>query len=56
MSAENAGPLVLGVLWSEGAIGTLLMIARLYTRVVIDPMIGWDDWTMLMAIVSRPCS
>lgn len=49
---SNRGTVVLGTLWTQGAIATLVVAARFYARLLIESGAGWDDWTMLVAIVS----
>lgn len=36
-------------------IAATLVIARFWTRVVINNMLGIDDWCVLVALVSSPC-
>lgn len=38
--------------WTMGAVGCSLLAMRMYTRAVIVEKMGWDDWTMIMAVVS----
>jgi hypothetical protein len=49
----NKGPGLIAVTWIEASIGLLLLAARLYTRARIVRNVGWDDWIMIFATVSR---
>ena len=49
---SNREAVVLGTLWTQGVIATLVVAARFYARLFIEAGAGWDDWTMLVAIVS----
>jgi len=45
------GSIILGVLWAEAALATLLTIARLCSRHLVEAKYGWDDFFMVLAIV-----
>lgn len=47
----NRPAVLLGVLWTETGLATLFTITRLYARFAVEPRAGWDDWTMLIALV-----
>ena len=53
MDVSHRPSVLLGVLWSQCGLGTLFTAARFYTRMVLEPAMGWDDWSMLAALV-RP--
>lgn len=38
--------------WTMGFVGCSLLGMRMYTRAVIIKKIGWDDWIMVIAVVS----
>lgn len=42
---------LLGVLWAQTTLATIFTVARFYAR-LLEPGTGWDDWTMLIALVS----
>ncbi|KAI0544972.1 hypothetical protein F4679DRAFT_562986 [Xylaria curta] len=46
----NRGAGLVVVAWILGAIGSSLLAMRIYTRAVIIKKIGWDDWTMVLAV------
>ncbi|KAI1125486.1 hypothetical protein F5Y10DRAFT_268024 [Nemania abortiva] len=37
--------------WVLGAAGSSLLTMRMYTRTFILKKVGWDDWTMVLAVV-----
>lgn len=49
---SNRPGVLLGVLWTETGLATLFTVARFYARILVQPGLGWDDWTMLIALVS----
>lgn len=51
MDVSNRPSVLLGVLWSQCGLATLCTAARFYTRIVLEPAMGWDDWSMLAALV-----
>ena len=51
-SHTNRPVVMLGVLWTQAGVSTMLVAARLYVRLLIEPRAGWDDWTMVIALVS----
>lgn len=53
MASANRGLVLLLALWVQGGLATLFVAARFWTRTMIDPNLGWDDWTMLIALVSQ---
>lgn len=53
MDVSHRPSVLLGVLWSLCGLGTSFTAARFYSRMVLEPAMGWDDWSMLAALV-RP--
>ena len=51
-ASTNRPPILLGAIWTQGALATVFTAARFYVRLVVEPNVGWDDWTMLIALVS----
>ena len=49
---SNRGPSILAVSWTECAVATLFVSARMYTRISLIHNVGIDDWTILLALVS----
>ncbi|KAF2829408.1 hypothetical protein CC86DRAFT_404049 [Ophiobolus disseminans] len=41
---------LLGASWTLFAISACLVIARMYTRAVIQRNVGWDDWTIVLTL------
>jgi len=46
---KSLGILVVG--WLECAIGTILLVGRIYSRTKMQNTLGSDDWTMMIAWV-----
>lgn len=53
MGSANRGLALLLALWLQVGLATLFVAARFWARIMIDPNLGWDDWTMLIALVSQ---
>ena len=49
---SDQGPNILALSWTECSLAILVVSARMYTRSRIVRNVGWDDWTMLFAMVS----
>lgn len=49
----NHGPGILAVSWVECGLALAAVIARMYCRAKVVRNIGWDDWTMVFAMVSH---
>ena len=49
---ESRVPVLMGVLIGTGAAATIAVIGRFIARGKISRNLGWDDWTMLIAVVS----
>lgn len=56
MGKADLGATMNAVGWTEASVAIVLLGARLFTRVKIVQHIGWDDYLMVMAVVSSPCS
>ena len=48
----NKGSGILISSWIEAAIGLVAVALRMYTRSKTIRNVGWDDWTMVLAMVS----
>ena len=44
---------LLAVIWVEASLGTIVLIARLATRVFIADNLGWDDFWMVATWVRQ---
>jgi hypothetical protein len=49
---EDLRPTCAACLWTVVALGTLAVLARLYTRYRITRIVGLEDWLMPVALVS----
>lgn len=47
----NRGPVVMAILWTESAVAVIFVSTRFYARTMIK-RISWDDWLMLVTLVS----
>ncbi|CAD6594347.1 MAG: hypothetical protein ASARMPREDX12_008697 [Alectoria sarmentosa] len=45
----NRPVVLLGVLWAQTTLAIIFTVARFYAR-LLEPGVGWDDWTMLIAL------
>lgn len=50
----NRGPGLVVAAWIMGFAGCSLLTMRMYARIAIIKKVGWDDWTMIIAVVSIP--
>lgn len=48
----NRGPGLVVAAWIMGLAGCSLLAMRMYTRTMIIKKVAWDDWTMVVAVVS----
>lgn len=48
----NLGPVALRTVWSLLAISTLVVLARLVVKCKITRRVYWDDFLMVLALVS----
>lgn len=49
---RDRGALLLGVLWAQAGIATVIIFLRLYARFMIHTT-GWDDWLMFLTLVQH---
>ncbi|RHZ70902.1 hypothetical protein CDV55_106844 [Aspergillus turcosus] len=47
---RDRGPLIVGILWAQAGIATVIVFLRLYARFMIHTT-GWDDWLMVVTLV-----
>jgi hypothetical protein len=47
---RDRGPLIVGILWAQAGIATIIVFMRLYARFMIHTT-GWDDWLMVVTLV-----
>lgn len=52
LSENGPGRKLLESMWTEFGIVTLVIVARLYTRLHIVRKVAWDDFLMVLAYVS----
>lgn len=50
---DDKGPMVLRTVWVLISISTLVVLARIYTKVRKTHRLYWDDFLMMLALVSR---
>ena len=53
---ENRGPTINIVNWTFTAVATLCVVLRLFGRLRLTNNVGWDDFWILVSIVSVPIS
>lgn len=49
---ESRAPSVQGVMWTMAIVPLVIVMMRLYVRVAIRRVYGWDDFIIIIAIVS----
>lgn len=49
---ESRAPLVQGVMWTMSIVPLFFVCVRLYVRVYLKRVFGWDDFIIIIAIVS----
>lgn len=47
----NRGPTVVAILWAETAVAAIIVAMRFCARTIIKKL-SWDDWLMLVTLVS----
>lgn len=52
LASNNLAPLIGTLGWIEAAIAIKIMIARFLVQKLIVGKIDWNDWLMLLALVS----
>lgn len=50
---QSRGPLVQGVMWTMSIVPLFFVCGRLYVRVCLKRVFGWDDFIIIVAIVSN---
>ncbi|KAF2186416.1 hypothetical protein K469DRAFT_573381 [Zopfia rhizophila CBS 207.26] len=48
---QNVGPTIRDLAWALAAISIVIVAMRFYVRAFIVRCMGWDDWTMLLALI-----
>lgn len=51
----NRGPELATAAWVETAVAAIFVFLRLYTRLRYVKKLWWDDWFMVLTLVSRLC-
>lgn len=52
----KGGPHTYALWWSLDVLGLIIVIWRMYTRVFVRKVCGWDDYLICLAAVSAgPC-
>jgi hypothetical protein len=46
------GPVIIVTLWTEAAIALVVVCMRLFTRIWINRVVGWDDFLIAFSCVS----
>lgn len=49
---ESRAPTVQGVMWTMAIVPLVFVLMRLYVRVVLRRVFGWDDFIIIIAVVS----
>lgn len=52
----SRAPLLQGVMWTMAIVPLVFVLMRLYVRVVMKRVFGWDDYIIIVATVSFPSS
>ena len=50
---QSRAPLVQGVMWTMSIVPLFFVCGRLYVRVFLKRVFGWDDFIIIVAIVSN---
>jgi hypothetical protein len=50
----SRAPLLQGVMWTMAIVPLVFVLMRLYVRVVMKRVFGWDDFIIIVATVSFP--
>ncbi|SPB42826.1 unnamed protein product [Aspergillus niger] len=51
----DKGPQITAVSWSFGGVAIIVVTIRLYTRLILTRKAGWDDFFIVLSLVSYPC-
>jgi hypothetical protein len=46
------GPIMIATLWTEAGIALVFVCMRLWTRIRINRVVGWDDYLIAFSCVS----
>jgi hypothetical protein len=49
---ESRAPTVQGVMWTMAIVPLVFVLMRLYVRVAVRRVFGWDDFIIIIALVS----
>jgi hypothetical protein len=49
---SDYGPILNGVMWLQVIISSVFIVLRIYTRYYIIRSLGWDDYMMVVNLVS----
>lgn len=50
-ATEDRGPLFLQAIWTEAAIASLFVAARIFARIKIQGKLSLDDYLLVLALV-----
>lgn len=53
---ESRAPLLQGVMLTMAIVPLIFVLMRLYVRVILKRVFGWDDFIIIVATVSFPFS
>ena len=51
---EDNGPLLLGVMGAMTGLAIVFVVARIYSRLISLGRLGFDDYILIIAVVSPP--
>lgn len=51
--SESQVPTIQGIVWTMGVVPLLFVGLRLYVRIVLKSAFGWDDFIIIIALVSQ---
>lgn len=49
---ESRAPILQGVMWTVAIVPLMFVAMRLYVRIYLRRVFGWDDFIIIIAIVS----
>jgi hypothetical protein len=49
---ESRAPTIQGVMWTMAIVPLVFVLMRLYVRVALRRVFGWDDFIIIIALVS----
>ena len=50
---QNKEARFITIVWSECILASVFVASRYYTRLVYIKKVDWDDWVILLALVSK---